>query len=118
MSRRSVGSGRYHRRSYRDVNGRVRSRYLGRGPLVEALASPDALWRARRTRRTERTRAERGRIAAIEGPALDHGQGVDRLFAAWMPLAGWCRHRGRWRRRGPITRRVLVSKGSDDVDAP
>jgi hypothetical protein len=43
MSWRSVGSGRYYERSYRDLDGRVRSEYLGRGPLAEAAASLDAL---------------------------------------------------------------------------
>jgi hypothetical protein len=117
MSWRSVGSGRYYQSSYRDHNGRVRSRYLGRGPLAEAAASLDALERGRRIDRTERTRAERSRIAVLEGPVLEYSQSVDRLFAAWMPLHGWYKHRGQWRKRGPITRRVLMSKGSDDVEA-
>jgi hypothetical protein len=56
-------------------------------------------------------------MAALEGPVLEYCQCVDRLFAAWMSLNGWYKHRGQWRKRGPITRRVLMSKGFDDIDA-
>src|SRR5436309_10621520 len=48
MSWRSVGSSRYYQRSYRDPDGRVRSHYVGCGPVAEAVAARDALRRERR----------------------------------------------------------------------
>jgi hypothetical protein len=107
MSWRSVGSGRYYQRSYRDADGRVRSQYIGRGPLAEAVASLDARERERRIEGRERTNALREGIAALEKPVVEYSDGVDQLFAAWMRLTGWHRHRGAWRRTGKITRRNM-----------
>jgi hypothetical protein len=117
MSWRSVGSGRYYQRSYRDADGRVRSEYLGRGPAAEAVAARVALARERRAERAERVRAERDRIAALEAPVVAYCRRVDDLLAAGMHAGGWHRHKGRWCQGGRITRRVIMSQGIDDLDA-
>jgi hypothetical protein len=111
---RTLGAQRYYQHSYRDVDGRVRSRYYGRGPLAEAIASLDARERDRRIERRERTRAERERLARMESRVVEYCEGVDELFDAWMRLSGWHRHGGQWCRNGKITRRSMLTSQKMD----
>jgi hypothetical protein len=113
MAWRTIGSNRYYQQTYRDVDGRVRSRYIGRGPFAEAVANLDA---RRRERRAE-SGAERVRLAAIERRVVEYCNGTDELVSAWLRMTGWHNHRGQWRRNGRITRRVIMKKGYKSVDA-
>ena len=113
MAWRTIGSNRYYQKTYRDVDGRSRTRYFGCGPLAEAVARMDA---RRRERRAEGG-AERERLAMIERRVVEYSEGVDELSAAWMRLNGWHLHHGQWRRNGRITRRVIMAKGHESLDA-
>jgi hypothetical protein len=117
MGWRTIGSKRYYQQTYCDVDGRVRSRYIGRGPRAEAVASLDARRRERRIERKEHSQAERDRFVAIEMAVVEYCSGVDELFAASMRLNGWHLHHGQWRRNGRITRRVIMTKGYKSLDA-
>jgi hypothetical protein len=110
MAWRTIGSNRYYQKTYRDVDGRSRTRYFGCGPLAEAVARLDA---RRREHRAEIS-AERERLAATERRIVEYCEGIDELSAAWMRLKGWHRHHGQWRPNGKITRRnMITSKGLD-----
>jgi hypothetical protein len=63
MAWRTIGSNRYYQETYRDHDGRVRSRYIGRGPAAEAVAWLDARARERlrETREATHEVAERSR---------------------------------------------------------
>ena len=100
MAWRTIGSQDYYQHTYRDVDGRVRTRYFGRGPVAEAVASLHD--------------TERERLAAIERRTVEYSKGVDELSAAWMRLNGWHRHRGQWRRTGKITRRSMLTPAEMD----
>jgi hypothetical protein len=99
MPWRTIGSNCYYQQTYRDDDGRVRSRYIGRGPAAEAVAWLDA--HAREQRREAREIAERARRMgqAARERLSSLGSIVDRAMVA----GGYYRHRGSWRRRGVIT---------------
>jgi hypothetical protein len=105
MAWRTVGSQRYYQQTYRDVDGTVRTRYVGRGPAAEAVAALDVAGRARRIEDRELARTERERLARLEGPLVEYCEGVDGPFDAWMRLSAWHQHKGPWRRTGRIKRR-------------
>jgi hypothetical protein len=113
MAWRTIGTNRYYQQTYRDVDGRVRSRYIGRGPFAEAVANLDARGRERRAE----SGAERERLAAIERRVVEYCKATDELASAWLRMTGWNNHRGQWRRNGRITRRVIMKKGYKSFDA-
>jgi hypothetical protein len=82
-----------------------------------AAATLDARERERRIQGRERTRTERERLVAIEAAVVEYCRGIDGLFAAWMRLNGRHLHGRQWRRNGRITRRVIMSKGYESLDA-
>lgn len=116
MGWRQINSNHYYQRSYRDADGRVRSRYLGRGPLAEMAASSVARRRDHRIETKEQVQLENEQIATLEKLVLEYFQSVDRLLDASMRLDGWHKHRGQWRRNGRITRRSIMSQGFKDMD--
>jgi hypothetical protein len=85
------------------INGRVHTFYLGRGPEAEAFAAGRARergrWSLARLRLRERIEAGRRRIEAERRRIIRLGEVVERAMIA----AGYYKHRGTWRRRGPIT---------------
>ena len=90
---------RYYYRA-KKVGGRVVKEYVAAGPLAELLAAHDARERAERLAAAEARRAERARLATIDGPAEVSHEAVEALLRASLVLAGYHRHqRGEWRRR-------------------
>ena len=99
MAWRTIGSNRYYQQTYRDIDGRVRSRYYGRGQLATTITKLDARERVRRIEARELAQAERERLLALERAIVEYFNGIDELFPAWMRLSGWHLHRGRWQER-------------------
>ena len=92
-------NGTYYYRA-KKVTGRVVKQYVGARPLAELLAAHDARERAERLAAAEARRAERARLATIDGPAEVSHEAVEALLRANLVLAGYHRHqRGEWRRR-------------------
>jgi len=90
--------GRYYYHKER-VAGRVVSRYLGVGPIAEALADLDQAERVERAVRREEEREERRRADEID-TALDAMTERAAMLTAVALLAAGCHtHKGQWRRR-------------------
>ena len=93
------GSYRYYIRRYR-VNGRKVRRSCGRGPAAMQAAAIDAERRARKAQ----ARALRRELEALDNDVLTFIKLLDRLFQAYLLLAGYHQHhRSEWRKHyGPI----------------
>lgn len=92
------GNGTYYYRKVRD-GGRVRSEYIGAGPVAEALAGLDALGRdeaeLNRATWSAMLQAERHRASALAEAEL-----VARaMTTAVLIAAGYHTHRRQWRRQ-------------------
>jgi hypothetical protein len=103
MPWRTIGSNRYYQQAYRDGDGRVRSRYIGRGPAAEAMARLDAYARERRREAREATREVAERARRMGEEARDRLSSLGSIVDRAMVAGGYYRHRGTWRRRGVIT---------------
>jgi hypothetical protein len=94
-------SGRYYYRSERDpMTGRVKKRYVGRGPHAKAAAT--ALEARRKQRADERLTVTRvdGDLRAIDSLMAELGEVAILLMEATLLAAGYHRHNyGPWRRR-------------------
>ncbi|MGP0067070.1 MAG: hypothetical protein ACLQGP_26185 [Isosphaeraceae bacterium] len=100
----------YYSKSYRE-NGRVRSRFYGRGDEAEAAAAEDDRMRAEK----KSIRDEKAAIKAIDGLLRDYIEGVRKLRDAHLELSGFHRHYRRFRRTGRIDRRILMSKNKATI---
>lgn len=93
------GRGRYYTESYRD-GGQVKRRYLGSGPVAEALAAVDEEMRQMDQARRERGKAELLALAAQDAPLDDWHQAVMETVAEALRGAGFHQHhQGHWRRK-------------------
>jgi hypothetical protein len=116
MAFRTVGPDQYYQHTYRDVDGNVRTRYYGSGPTAQRFARRYHRSRDLRVELRNKAQAERELIATIERRVIEHCQGVDRLFAAWMLLLGWRRHHGQWRKYWIITRQTVMATDPTMLD--
>src|SRR4051794_31275544 len=78
------------------VSGGFRCDYLGKGPFAEWVAESVA----ERKRLRLDAQALRRELQSLERSIIAYNNGVHSLFAAWMRVSGWHRHRGTWRRTG------------------
>jgi len=92
------GSGRYYYRKRR-IGRRVVSEYVGGGELGDVAALLDAA--ARRSREAERERRlkERQKVMEIEEAGSEAAEAIRGLATAWLLVAGYHMHKGKWRRR-------------------
>src|SRR5262245_43681849 len=113
MAWRTIGSHQYYQQTYRDVDGRVRTRYFGRGPLAEVASRLHEHRRARRIEVRleirELTEAKRRLVEIARQRIIQVGDVVDRAMVA----AGFHKHHGSWRRNGKITMRTLREHAND-----
>lgn len=99
MAWEARGDRRYFRRSVRDGR-RVRSIYIGTGPVAELVAQADELLRAEREARRRARQAERDRLDEADAHLDRLDALADLLTRAELTAAGYHRHdRGAWRRR-------------------
>lgn len=94
MERR--GNNTYYYAKRRE-GGRVVSEYRGAGELGEALASLDAIDRARHEHEREALRAERAALADVDRQAREAGALIEDLAAAVLLGLGYHTHKGQWR---------------------
>jgi hypothetical protein len=115
----------YYYESYR-MGGRVRSRYVGAGPmaeLAEALDQLDRLYRKMdREAARDAERAKLKKIAELDEQVKRYCRGVELVFSAAMHERGYHRHdRGRWRKRRMATALAKIktkSKTQTPVSTP
>lgn len=88
----------YYRNEW--VDGRVVTRYFGRGPAAELAAGLDALARQRRRDEAEALRAEQARLRPLEAALAALDAACDLMVEAELTAAGYHRpNYGAWRRR-------------------
>jgi hypothetical protein len=92
------GSPRYYYKKERMPGGRVKSRYVGRGPQAELVAALDQAARGGRAY-VEAALAQHGSYAGEAlGGLAESGAALKRRIAAVMERRGYRYHRGEWRR--------------------
>jgi hypothetical protein len=92
------GSRRYYYRKRR-IGRQVVSEYVGGGELGETAAACDTEARRNREAEKEQWRKDRHRVTAIEQAGLGIGEAIRDLAKAWLLVAGYHTHKGKWRRR-------------------
>ena len=90
---------RYYYRSYRTADGKVRKQYLGKGRVAEIAAALDELARAERKAAMAAWREQLRQEKAAEAALDDFCNECGVLLQTAMEAAGYCLHRGEWRRR-------------------
>jgi hypothetical protein len=93
------GSNLYYYQSER-VDGRVRKKYVGTGPLAEAVAHADETIRQSRAAQSERARVELEEAKTLASTGEELWEAADILAVAQLVAAGYHRHKGgEWRMR-------------------
>jgi hypothetical protein len=90
--------GFYFYRSYRR-GGKVRKRYLGRGPQATAAAQEIAQAKARRDSQRQELKQLQATLQPLDGAADELNEGTEALLGALLRSCGYYEHRGAWRRR-------------------
>ena len=91
-----------HRYYYRSVRTgkRVRSFYMGTGPVAELAAAEDQRRRAERHALAQARRAEQARLRAADAPLLDFINLTELAARSALVGANYHQHdRGEWRKR-------------------
>ena len=88
----------YWYRSVRDGD-RVRTEYLGTGPLAEAIATLDTVEKEERGARRAAARAERKAQREVDQAIDAAGDALRELTSVVLLASGYHRHKGQWRKR-------------------
>ncbi len=96
---------RYYYRKRR-VGGKVRSEYIGSGPLAEAIAAMDEQERRERERHRQEERQEQEAIEELLAEVGGVQEIIRALTRAMLLVEGCHTHHGTWRRK-----RDLVGAG-------
>jgi hypothetical protein len=92
-------TGSFYYQSYRDPNGRVRKRYIGRGPLADITSESDNLAKEIQVRRRKKRQQEEEQYKALTAPLLAFIEVVDEQAAETLKAAGFHRYGGEWRHK-------------------
>jgi hypothetical protein len=93
------GSNLYYYQSKR-IDGRVRKKYVGTGPLAEAVAHADETIRRSGAAQSERARVELEDARTLASAGEELCEAADILAVAELVASGYHRHKGgEWRMR-------------------
>jgi hypothetical protein len=100
------------------LNGVTHSTYIGNG--IEAIMC-ESLVAERKTAREHRKADNAALVAQIkldEQPLIQYHKSMTDLYRAWKIAEGFHLHSGVWRKRGMVTRRLIMTPLFDNIMPP
>jgi len=97
MAWETRGRNSYYYRKKR-VGGKVVSEYMGKGLLVQEIASRDLAERQKRNRELDAIKKEKNELKLLDNQIMQSMSAIGQIVEGFLIMSGFHKHKGQWRR--------------------